>query len=619
MNILLVLPNVYDTTRIGDHESKEPIGLLSLLSVLRAKGYSASLIQADFYGLSAKQTSDIIFYHKPDIVGLSITQRSAETSLKVIDSLRKNAFHGHITVGGYLPTLNYYDLLLFTDNIDSIVIGEGEITLLELVQCLALGKNWKNISGIAYKSKKQIIINDLRPAISDLDLLPFPSRDLLQYAIDRMGYASLISSRGCYGNCTFCSQHAFGKKNPGSRWRGRSAKNVVDEIEMLVKDYGVQTFKFNDDNIFGPGIVGQQRIYDICKDIIKRKLKIHLMAYCRVNDVNQYIMSLMKKAGFERILLGIESISPSTLKAYKKGIRIDHINKSLELLKSLGFSVIPGFMMFNPYVNIKKLEKDLSFLRTTKAYGVSISKNLKVHDSTEIKEQLLKKEMLKPIHFINGYHEYTVDNDVARIYMMLKIVWVSWIDLIQCDTQDTISRLKKSVSFNKRQDWDNYLHTIWELQADLMDKFLDWIKARKVEKDEIHLTLDNTYNKLISFRNYFVEEKFPVVLGGKHYRLYPFFLNDKQYCMDIQTSNIFQVEEKMKEGIEILTREESTINISPYALSKIKELEKRGTIAHVASKKSILEDPEKLTEKIWKIYHDCNLNALPEMYRWNID
>ncbi|MCP4110056.1 MAG: B12-binding domain-containing radical SAM protein [Desulfobacteraceae bacterium] len=586
---------------------------------MREKGCRASVIQADFYGLSANQTRDVILHYKPDVVGFSITQRSVETSLKIINSLRKSGFRGHITVGGYMPTLNYYDLLLLTDSIDSVVIGEGEITFTQLVQHVDLKKNWRAVSGIAYKSDTQVAVNELRPAISELDSLPFPARDLLQDASSRMGYASLISSRGCYGNCTFCSQNAFGKKNPGPRWRGRSAENVVDEIEILVKEYGIQTFKFNDDNIFGPGIAGQQRVHDMCEEIIKRKLSIHMMAYCRVNDVNQDTMTLMREAGFERILLGIESIIPSTLKAYRKGIRKNQIDQSLQLLENLGFSVIPGFMMFNPYSTISKLEKNLSFLRSTKAYGVSISKNLKVHDSTEIKEQLLQNGKLKPVHFINGYHEYIVGNDVARVYMMLKIVWTCWVDPIQKETQDVITRLKKSVSFNKRKEWDDYLRIIWEVQADLMDKFLNWIKIEKIEKADIRLTLKDTYNTLISLRNYLIEEKSPSILKGNNYRIYPFFLNDAQYFLDIQTSNFFQVEEEIQEGVNMLINEQSTANVTPYALSKIQEFEKQGIIAPTVNEKIMLEDIEALTDKIWEMYHNYNLDVLPEMYRWNVD
>ncbi len=148
MDVLLVLPNVYFGTRIGDHESKEPLGLLYLVAVLRASGLTASVLQADFHGLSIEQTATVIMMHRPSVVGFQMTQRSASSTLRIVRRLRETGFVGHITAGGYFPTLSFRELLASTDDLDSVVIGEGEQTFSELVRCILSGSDWRRITHI---------------------------------------------------------------------------------------------------------------------------------------------------------------------------------------------------------------------------------------------------------------------------------------------------------------------------------------------------------------------------------------------------------------------------------------------------------------------------------------
>lgn len=617
MEILLVLPNVFLGNRIGDHESKEPLGLLYLTSVLRNEGYQVSVLQADFYGLSVEQTAKIIQFHNPSVVGFSVTQRASVAALKIIDLLRKGGFTGHITTGGYLPTLCTEELLSYTNGIDSVVMGEGEITFLELVRCLDCGKDWQKIQGIAYKDNNEVIINEPRPAIEDLDSIPFPARDLLSDAFNRMEYATLISSRGCYGNCTFCSQNTFKRRNPGKRWRGRSPKNVVDEIEMLQTDYGIHTFKFDDDNIFGPGELGRQRIIGICEEIIKRKLKVNLMAYCRINDVNRETMLLMKEAGFERLLIGVESSIPSTLKKYKKGIAPRQIKEAFKQLTDLEFSVIPGFMMFNPYSNIDDLEKELYFLDSLQGYGVSISKTLKVHDGTPMKESLLKEGRLKLVPFIQGYHEYIIDNEVARVYKMLKIIWSKWLDPIQAEGQDIVTQIKKSESFKTRQEFDDYLCDSWKNEADLFLEIIKWVRSGKTTKKQMTLTLKDFYGKVIDLRRYLNSKITQGNLEARRYLLYPFSCKNENYCFDMVTSTIFTVDNPLQEALRILTSEQSTENLNYNTVEKMQDLERQGIIGHLPTKETIkLTEINELVELVWEAFNDYNLNTMTEKYFW---
>lgn len=616
MNILLALPNVYFDNRIGDHESKEPLGLLYLAAVLRREGYEVSVLQADYYGLSVEQTADIVLFHNPAVVGFSLTQRAAPSTLKIVELLRKRGFTGHITSGGYLPSLCTEDFLNRATEVDSAIVGEGEETFLELIKCLDYGRPWNYVSGLAYRNGNSVVINRLRPLIKDLDILPFPIRDFLIDAFGRMGYATLVSSRGCYGNCTFCPQNAFKCKNPGPRWRGRSPENVVDEIESINRKYDIGMFKFNDDNIFGPGESGRERIIGICEEIIKRGIKASLMAYCRISDIKYEAMALMRKAGFERLLVGVESNVPAILREYKKGISPTQIREKFTLLKELGFSIIPGFMMFNPYSSLGQLETDLEFLRVTGSFGVSISKTLKVHDSTEIKDQLLASGRLKLVPFEEGYHEYTIDNGVARIFKALKLIWSNIIDPMQADCQDIVTRLKKSTSFNTRQEYDKYLQLIWEIQADTMVRLINWVRVDRVDIVEIRTLLKEVQYRISQVVAYLKDRETSEVSRARQFRLYPFYKDNVSYCLDLVSSRLFPVDCDLLKGLRTLISEQSTKNLEPAVFNQVKTLEQKGLIQTFVSPLAKSFDDEKLAESIMEILRDHDINTMTERYFW---
>jgi radical SAM superfamily enzyme YgiQ (UPF0313 family) len=298
MRISLVIPNVFEDNRLLTKEKKEALGILYLASVLRSKGHIVNIIEAGRNGLSLSQTKDIIMLSKPDFVGFSVVQRTYNIAIKISKLLRMSNYNKHICFGGYFPTMSPDTLCDNYNLIDSYILGEGEITLRELIETIDKGKEWNDINGLLWFCDGKIHYNKYRSKIEDIDIIPFPARDLLPYALSDPGYAAIISSRGCYGQCSFCTTPAYDRVNPGNRWRGRSPNNLVDEIELLVDEYGVKRIEYNDDNIFGPGKDGAKRVEDICAEIGKRGSNVSMMAYCRVNDVNYKTMKLMKEVGF---------------------------------------------------------------------------------------------------------------------------------------------------------------------------------------------------------------------------------------------------------------------------------------------------------------------------------
>ncbi|MFH1460818.1 MAG: radical SAM protein [Patescibacteria group bacterium] len=475
LDALLVLPPMYQSGRIPDYNPKEPMGLMYIEATLRYRGYSTEILDADILALSIEETVAEIMKRPAKVIGFSVMQRALPSVKLLTEKLRSKGVTAHICCGGFTATLSAKHILERIPAIDSIVLGEGEITFFNLVQAIKESADWDHFPGIAFIQNGKIIIN--QPATKvDIDTLPWPSRDLLLVCFEKTNYATILASRGCYGVCTFCSNQAFERISIGSNWRGRNPADVVDEIEKLKGTYGVKVFKFNDPNLFGPGPNGRKHMVDICNEIIVRKLgELHLMGFCRSNDIDLDMARLMRQAGFERILIGIESANPAVLRLFRKGESSQTICQSVEILRRVGIDIVPGFMIFNPYTTIETLEVDLDFLETYE-FMPTLSKPLRIFDGTPLQEIMASENRLVWRSPLEGYHEYLVDSVIASIYMALKTISVEWIDLLHKSYQEEIWNIKKAPAFNQRMNFDTLNELVFVLEKETLRSLLSWVK-----------------------------------------------------------------------------------------------------------------------------------------------
>lgn len=473
---LLVLPPMYQSGRISDYNPKEPMGLMYIAAKLRQEGYVAEILDADILALTLEQTVCEIAKRQAKMIGFSVMQRALPSVKLLAEKLRRNGVASHICCGGFTATLSAEHILKEVPEIDSIVLGEGEITFFHLVQAVNRDIDWKHLPGIAFRQNGRVNINS--PAIkTDVDSLPRASRDLLSICFEKTNYATILASRGCYGICTFCSNQTFERASIGSNWRGRNPIDVVDEIDEIRKAYDVRVFKFNDPNLFGPGPRGRQHVVDICNEIIHRNMgDLHLMGFCRSNDVDQEIAQLMRRAGFERVLIGIESASPAVLRLFRKGESLQTIQQSIEILRQASIDIVPGFMIFNPYTTIETLEVDIKFLETYE-FMPTLSKSLRIFDGTPLQEIMESEKRLMWRSPLEGYHEYIVDPSVASIYMALKTISVEWIDLLRKTYQEEIWGIKKAPAFNQRLNFDTLNKLVFALEKEVLKALLSWVKS----------------------------------------------------------------------------------------------------------------------------------------------
>lgn len=243
---------------------------------------------------------------------------------------------------------------LKTDNIDCVVVGEYEESLLEYVE-----KGPEGTRGIAYRSNGRVVVNGPRDYIEDLDSIPFPARDLLpnyKYfdPILRNPFTFLLGGRGCPYRCIFCN---WPQTISGRKYRVRTAQNIVDEIAHLLKDYEFKSILFNDDTF----TANRNHAIAVCEEILRRKLRFSWACYARADTEDEGLLRKLKEAGCYLLKVGIESSNQKILDNVKKGYVVKNIRKGVRLMLDLGFHVHATFVIGLPGETKETIQDTINF------------------------------------------------------------------------------------------------------------------------------------------------------------------------------------------------------------------------------------------------------------------
>ncbi len=318
------------------------LGLGYLAAVLEKNGYQVDVIDCQILHLSIEEFKTEIGKRKPDIVGVTSSTLTYQTGLKLIKAAREVLPKAIIAAGG--PHVTFWDdhALEECPELDVVVRREGENTLLELVQRIEAGKSYDDVIGTTVRAQGRIVRNPDRPYIEDLDSLPFPARHLwpMEKFRELEDILYLAASRGCVYWCEFCTT----VRMHGRKYRFRSPKNVVDELEYLHKTYGIKKFTFCDDAF----TVDQPRTEELCNEIIKRGLKIEWNCGSRVDMVTKELLVKMKEAGCVSFWCGLESGTQQMLDAMKKGISPELTAKVLGWVREIGMQPVPNVILGFP-------------------------------------------------------------------------------------------------------------------------------------------------------------------------------------------------------------------------------------------------------------------------------
>lgn len=326
-----------------------PLGLGYLSAVLEKNGFSVEILdgQSDVYTLDSIRAWFEL--KKPDIVGVTCLSYDRYLAYKIC-ALAKNT-GAYTIIGGPHVTFTDMDVLKKFPYIDTVVRGEGEQTILELMNCLERGERFENIQGISYRADGQVVRNSDRELIKNLDEIPFPAWHL--FPIKKYMYHPVIGSRGCPNNCIYCSSPAMWRR----KVRFRSAINIVDEIEFVIKNYGKKIVHFKDDTL----LVNKKWAIEICDEIIKRGLDIEWKCLGRVDNIDQELLQKLKRAGCKKIDYGIESGNENILENIKKRIDKGQAKTALKLTRDFGLNSTAYFMLGHPSETVETLNDTFNF------------------------------------------------------------------------------------------------------------------------------------------------------------------------------------------------------------------------------------------------------------------
>ena len=345
------------------YEDDENLGLRYISAFLRDHGVK---VEIEPYQKSAKDAIlERIRKEKPKIVGFSlIFQRMLSDFKELIEYLRESGVAAHFTMGGHFPTIEFQKVLEMIPGLDTVVLHEGEETMLELYRNLNSPDLWPKIRGIAYREGMSIRVTLPRQLIRDLDSLPFPVRhDELRTHMG-LGMVSVLASRGCYYNCSFCSIREFYKDAPGPRRRSRSPRNVVKELEQLFEK-GARIFNFRDDDFSLKKGSQQEWIEELAEELRKTGLADQILwrVSCRVDEVDEDIVKMLKEVGLEFLYLGIESGSDQGLKTFNKHYDVNETYLTLDVLEKTKMNFEYGFMLLDPDTDFNSIRDNIHFLK----------------------------------------------------------------------------------------------------------------------------------------------------------------------------------------------------------------------------------------------------------------
>lgn len=380
MKILLINPPPIIRREQHDNVNHPHVGLGYLSAYLRQYGFKCQPIDAKFERMDLEGVTQALKRHQPRLVGVTAMTHEVGQAARMAQ-LAKKLFPGVITVlGGPHATALPKETLTQFPEFDMAVVGEGEITLLELVRAISRQGNLSQVAGLVFRSSSgHIRLNEHREPIVNLDSLPFPAWDLFPPSRTY----SLMTTRGCPFSCNFCMRVS------GSRVRKRSPQNIVEEFELDVNRYGA-THILVEDESFG---VDRKQADTFLETIIQSGLpkRVSWEVQTRVDLGDEEFFRKLKAAGCIKVGFGVESGNEKILKGTGKGITLKKVEESISLAKKARLQTGSYFIIGHPHETKQTAWDTINFaarLNTSVvAFGIMVP-----YPGTKIYEMALKKE-----------------------------------------------------------------------------------------------------------------------------------------------------------------------------------------------------------------------------------
>lgn len=455
MRVLLI---AYDNDSYIHHA---PIGLAYLATALRDAGHKVEIYSQDLYHWPERHLTDYLTKNLFDVVGLGIVAGyyPFRKMLKISEAINSVPHKPFYIMGGHGPSPEP-EYFLKRSGADCIVIGEGEITIVNLLDVLEHRKGLATVKGIAYLDSGRLIQTERQPLIQDINAIPFPAWDLFPmnyYALYRVGnmlkntdrVGLVLSGRGCPFHCNFCYRMEKGS-------RIRSPENILEEIDILKKDYNLNFFLFQDELL----MTSVERTERICHAF--QKADIRWGCNGRLNFATPDLMKLMRRAGCEFINYGIEAVDDEALRNMNKALNVEQIQNGIEA--TLNEGIHPGFNIIFGNIGETKvvLAKDVEFLLQYDNQGqMRTIRPVTPYPGTPLYEHAIKRGLIKDC--ADFYENKHINQDLPC---------VNFTDLSE----------------------DDYHRALYEANTILMDNYYDKQKQRMEELcRKLYIEKDTTF------------------------------------------------------------------------------------------------------------------------------
>jgi len=349
-------------------EIEENLSLRYLASALAGAGYDSQIVPfSGEHEFESALEAILGASDPPRVVGLSLAfQWKAPDTLAFAMALRERGYTGHITAGGHFATFACAELLRDFGELDSIVRQEGEETLLRLVTALEHGLPLAEIAGLGFRSGGRVELTAL-PALPDIHGLARPDRRGEPAACFGHRIAPLVSSRGCYANCTFCCIAAWHEQTlPGKRYRVREPDDVAAEMVEMQQQRGIEIFVFHDDNFFVPGKRRNLERFHALADALERRGigRFATVVKARPTDVDLEVFRVLRdRLQAIRVYVGIETDSEQGLQTLRRWSRPRQNHQAIEIVRELELYCCFNMLAFDPDTTLESLETNLEFMQ----------------------------------------------------------------------------------------------------------------------------------------------------------------------------------------------------------------------------------------------------------------
>ena len=474
MKIGLVFPNYLETFLFAPSSSHQPLGLSMIAAQLKKRGDQVRVFDATADQLNIYRLTKLMKKFGPDIIGITANVSFGWKALLTAKWLKRNFPRVKIIFGGPWPTTEFRTILQ-NNAADFVVVGEGEYTIIDLLDTIENGGNLEDVKGIAFKKDNDIIQTEHRALIEDLNALPFPAWEFFprptKYYIGFKGsrHFPIMTSRGCPFNCINCSKFIHGYKI-----RKRTIENVIEEIRYLKHNFKANEIVFIDDG-FNYDIERAESLFD---EIANLEFKVHIRCpSIRADRVTPRLALKMKRAGVYDVAVGVESGTQEIVDKIGKKLDLKKVKQTIKLFKKLGILTTAFFMVglpdenFHTIVNTKKFIMDLG-VDMADVFKITPIPGTKLYELIELKGKI-DQEQQKHMQFFSYQNQtFELDNLPKEIIQYA----------IQDINRSFYLRLSKILYFLKHLNLRNWK---WYLNAFFLIIMRVFGNQREIKPEEI--------------------------------------------------------------------------------------------------------------------------------------